>query len=112
LILDIQVTQLYPFPCTLYDLTGLYCPGCGGTRALGFLLHGDIIKSFIYHPVIPYTAALVLCYVISHTLNIFTKGKVKAMLFRPIYFYIMIAIIVVQCIVKNAIVLIGGIQPI
>lgn len=27
--------------CMLYRLTGLYCPGCGATRALSALLHGD-----------------------------------------------------------------------
>ena len=86
-----------------------YCPGCGGTRAVEYLLKGHLIKSFIYHPVVPYTALLVICYIISHTLNIFSKGKIKAMLFRPIYFYIMIAIILLQCIIKNLLIIIKGI---
>lgn len=30
------------FPaCTFHKLTGLYCPGCGATRALYALLHGE-----------------------------------------------------------------------
>jgi len=28
--------------CMFHKLTGLYCPGCGATRALSALLHGDI----------------------------------------------------------------------
>lgn len=28
--------------CMFYQWTGLYCPGCGSTRALSALLHGDI----------------------------------------------------------------------
>ena len=28
--------------CPLHALTGLWCPGCGTTRALGDLAHGDI----------------------------------------------------------------------
>ncbi|MBQ2106068.1 MAG: DUF2752 domain-containing protein, partial [Lachnospiraceae bacterium] len=28
-------------PCVVQELTGLYCPGCGGTRALKALLKGD-----------------------------------------------------------------------
>lgn len=31
--------------CMFHQLTGLYCPGCGATRALSALLHGDIKAS-------------------------------------------------------------------
>lgn len=34
----------FPYPtCVFHDLTGLYCPGCGSTRALYQLLHGNIL---------------------------------------------------------------------
>lgn len=29
-------------PCLFHALTGLYCPGCGVTRALHALLHGQV----------------------------------------------------------------------
>lgn len=29
-------------PCIFYSVTHLHCPGCGSTRALYRLLHGDI----------------------------------------------------------------------
>lgn len=32
---------LFP-PCPLHFLTGIYCPGCGSTRALHELLHGHL----------------------------------------------------------------------
>ena len=31
--------------CPFFALTGLYCPGCGATRALSALLHGDVKAS-------------------------------------------------------------------
>gem|GEM_PF-890153 len=32
--------------CPLHEWTGLYCTGCGGTRALHSLLHGDLAGCF------------------------------------------------------------------
>lgn len=46
-------------PCLFRILTGLYCPGCGGTRALKALLHGNLCLSFCYHPLVPYLAFFV-----------------------------------------------------
>lgn len=48
------------FPCLFHLATGYYCPGCGGTRAIASLLHGQLFCSFLYHPVILYTAFLLL----------------------------------------------------
>ena len=31
--------------CMFYHVTGLYCPGCGATRALSAMLHGDMKAS-------------------------------------------------------------------
>ena len=44
-------TSSHFFPaCPLYAFTGLYCPGCGSTRALHYLLHGDLYAAFAMNP--------------------------------------------------------------
>ena len=35
--------------CVFYELTGLYCPGCGSGRALGAVLKGDLAAAFSYN---------------------------------------------------------------
>lgn len=110
-LFGIQITEINPYPCVMYTFLGLYCPGCGGTRAVVLFMNGQWIKSFLYHPVVPYTAILFGVYIISHTLNIISRGKIFAMKFRPMYLYIMIGIIILQFIVKNTCVLVLGTYP-
>ncbi|GGN53352.1 hypothetical protein GCM10010112_02080 [Actinoplanes lobatus] len=38
-----------PPSCLLKYLTGFVCPGCGGTRAAWFLLHGDLPAAARHH---------------------------------------------------------------
>ncbi|MGL5255657.1 MAG: DUF2752 domain-containing protein [Proteocatella sp.] len=40
-------------PCIFYKFTGLYCPGCGMSRALNAFLHGNIYQSFRFNS-LPY----------------------------------------------------------
>ena len=32
-------------PCFFHQLTGILCPGCGSTRALHAMIHGDVLRS-------------------------------------------------------------------
>lgn len=41
-------------PCAFYTDTRIYCPGCGGTRAVVSLLKGNLVQSFLYHPFVLY----------------------------------------------------------
>lgn len=38
--------------CVFYEITGLYCPGCGITRSILSLIDGDIYQAFRYNPII------------------------------------------------------------
>ena len=40
--------HFYP-RCMLHWVTGLHCPGCGATRSVGALLHGDLEQAFAYN---------------------------------------------------------------
>ncbi|MFI7045132.1 DUF2752 domain-containing protein [Streptosporangium sandarakinum] len=41
----------YP-PCPFLALTGLYCPGCGGLRAVHALVHGDPAAALGFNPLV------------------------------------------------------------
>ena len=64
--------SFYP-RCPLYMLTGWQCPGCGATRALYELLHGNIGAAWAYNqlfvalfPMLVITFAVQLCYFARH----------------------------------------------
>jgi hypothetical protein len=41
--------DFYP-RCVFHWLTGWHCPGCGATRCLYSLLHGDLAQALAYNP--------------------------------------------------------------
>lgn len=45
-------------PCLFHLFTGLHCPGCGLTRALHALAHGDITRAWAMHPLLLVTLPL------------------------------------------------------
>lgn len=65
---------MFRYPCLFHLATGYYCPGCGGTRAIAALLHGQLFRSFLYHPVVLYGAFLLFRVLISSTLEFAKSG--------------------------------------
>lgn len=63
-------------PCGIHEIFHIYCPGCGGTRALFELLHGRILSSLYYNPAILLGAILILYYEIAVVVTIIkNNGK-------------------------------------
>lgn len=51
-------------PCPLHELTGLWCPGCGLTRATSAILRGHVGAAFGYNILFPFfLGAIVLGWV-------------------------------------------------
>ena len=44
--------------CALSRVTHLYCPGCGGTRAVAALLRGDLLTSLQANPLVLWLAGI------------------------------------------------------
>lgn len=95
--------------CLFLQLTGLYCPGCGGTRAVSAFFHGHLLQSLKYHPLICYLAVVGGWYLLSHSIELISKGKAAiGMRYRDIYLYVAIAIVVINFIIKDFYILVYG----
>ncbi len=106
LFLRVDLREILP-PCSLYSMTGLYCPGCGGTRACYALLQGHLLDSVRAHPLVLYLAAGYMVYMVSHLLDILTKGKIRGCYFCPYYWYVGVGILLLQFAVKDIALLSG-----
>lgn len=89
------------WPCAIYRSTGLYCGGCGGTRAVFALLRGEILRSLCYHPVVLYGAVCYLVFLVRGVIALLSGGRYTFMRFRLVYVYVGVGITVVQLVVKN-----------
>ena len=135
IILLIQVTAIfvinrysinindYIMPCTLNHLTGLYCPGCGGTRALRYLLGGRILTSLYYNPIVAYVFFPWIWVLVTQTIlrfrnkhdlhntGILSLRIIHPMTVRPWYIFTGIIILIAQCIIKNMLFLFWAVKP-
>ena len=89
------------FPCFFRSATGLYCPGCGGTRAVVALMHAHPLQSAWYHPLVPYTAVLFGLFMGSHLLEHLHIGKIRGLRFRNWYLWAAVGITAANWILKN-----------
>ena len=89
-------------PCLLRTFTGYYCPGCGGTRAVYALLHLQLWRSFCYHPMVPYGAAVYAWFMISHTIEKLSHHKLRiGMKWNPLWLWIALVILFVNVLIKD-----------
>ena len=68
-----QAAAEHIFYCPLYELTGLYCPGCGGTRSLTALLHGKLLLALHENPAVPALVLLGVLFYIERAAAVFGK---------------------------------------
>ncbi|RDY32202.1 DUF2752 domain-containing protein [Lachnotalea glycerini] len=94
--------EIFLFPCLFHKLTGLYCPGCGGTRSVHALLHGHPLVSLQYNPIVVYCVCIYICYMFSNTIEILSKHKIKiGMKYRDCYIMLGLILILIFFIIRN-----------
>ena len=76
--------------CVFQKLFGFYCPGCGGTRSLAYLLTFDFVSSFVFYPpiligisLIIFTDFIIFKAFLKNNFNIVSKRKWREFLLIP-----------------------------
>ena len=97
--------------CFIHSATGIYCPGCGGTRSLLALVRLDLVTSFLAYPLIPIVCLMALysdgCILISCTRN-----DPRFLRLTPPAIYLAVPIILVlQFLIRNVLAQTVGFDP-
>lgn len=96
-----QSTPTYFPPCAFKTLFHLYCPGCGGTRAVYYLLRLDLLNSFLCNPgviFIVFTALYYWCKILFYLIKGGGNAEIRI---HFGFLYVFLGIIIVNCIIRN-----------
>jgi hypothetical protein len=86
--------SFYP-RCPFYAVTGWQCPGCGATRALYSLLHGNLTAAWAYNSLFVAVLPLLVFFFAVQFFHVFRRGTWYLPSVRPGFLYG--AIVVMMC---------------
>ncbi|MBO6259329.1 MAG: DUF2752 domain-containing protein [Lachnospiraceae bacterium] len=95
--------------CMFNRVTGLYCPGCGGTRAFYHAVHLHFFKSVLCHPIVMYSIVVYFIFMINTLLVKLTERLGFAGYPVTVTVYIGVGILLGQWVVRNILVFFFGI---
>lgn len=96
-------------PCVFYTCLGIYCPGCGGTRAVAALLRGRFLESVWYHPIVPYSVILFGGFMLTQGLARLGVRQIRGWKFHNWYLYGAVVVLVCNFLIKNLLLWVWGI---
>lgn len=85
-------------PCVFYEITGLYCPGCGITRLCLSLFEGDVYQAFRYNPIIFIDLPILF---ILFVLNIFLKNNKNIKKITDVIIIFLATITIIFGVIRN-----------
>lgn len=68
------IDNIHLWDCVLYKYTHIYCPGCGMTRAVKALFHGDILLSLRQNALLISSIIVLLLLYIEFVFKVFNKN--------------------------------------
>ena len=90
------------FPiCPFRALTGLNCPGCGTTRSLHQLLHGNVIAAFKLNPLFVLALPFLIWALIRYTNSAFLGRPLSTVNLKPRYVWSVVGLVISFWIFRN-----------
>ena len=87
--------------CWIWGHWHVYCPGCGGTRALTALARGQLGQALRYHPPVLVTLFLAAAYLLTQTVWRLRGRRGWTLHYRPWWPALLVGLFLVNCLVRN-----------
>jgi hypothetical protein len=87
--------------CIVKLTTGFDCPGCGGTRAFWYLLHGDLPAAARSHIIAVFAAPFLVYMYVAWAANLVTGSKLPYLRISPKAISVFLAIWAVFTVARN-----------
>lgn len=88
-------------PCVLSEVLHIYCPGCGGTRAVEALLRGHILESLWYHPIVLYTVVIFGGFMLTQGMERLGSRHIRGWRFHEWHLYGALVVLGCNFLLKN-----------
>lgn len=99
-------------PCYIHELTGFFCPGCGGSRSVAALTSGRFIVCAVDFPLVAYAVIMYAWFMISQTIERVSSHRIKiGLCWHMSYLWIALGILIAHFVIKNVFYIITGLTP-
>lgn len=95
--------------CWIWKHLHLYCPGCGGTRALIALFHGRFLRALWYHPAFALGVVWWIVYMVSQTIWRLRGHKGWVLRYSDRWLIGLVLVAGINCVVRNLLLVTLGI---
>ena len=104
-----KITRVFS-GCLLHDYLFLYCPLCGGTRAVSMLLRLDVIGALRANPLVVCAVVLALCLDIVALVRLL-QGRERLVLFSKFAWVVLLTVMIAYGVLRNYLMIAHGYDP-
>jgi len=91
----------FSIPCPFWTLLHLYCPGCGVSRMLFHLFHGEFYEAFSSNCVVFCLLPVILADAVFHAYRYIRRGEARLYQAERIALWVCVAVLIVFAVVRN-----------
>ena len=88
-------------PCPFHTITGLHCPGCGTTRALHQVLHGNLPAAFALNPLMILSLGPIIYWFVSASVRRLSGRQLPTVFIPAAWIWGLLGVVLLFWVLRN-----------